>query len=222
MRERPILFSAPMVRAILAGAKTQTRRVVTPQPAAVSAPVGGAPGLIRSRASDPCLSTHESACPYGAPGDRLWVRETFSPYRGSSDPASIADAEYVVLRDGAHVLRRSGEAIPGLPTYADGAFDPIRWRPSIHMPRWASRITLEITSVRVERLTAISEDDARAEGVDGVAPRCAVVGDCAASFRGAFAVLWDAINGERPGCAWAVDPWVWVIGFKRASAGGGV
>ncbi len=195
MTERPILFSGPMVRAILAGQKTQTRRVCTPD---------------WLRCLDPSDATDRACaiaqCPYGYPGDRLWVRETFASFYGSSVPIKPSDASYVVLRDGGQVLRDRSYR-PPLASYAPRAFDGIRWRPSIHMPRWASRIDLAVESVRLERLQAITEDDARAEGVEALGAR--------QDFRGAFISLWESINGER--APWESDPWVWVVSFSVAA-----
>jgi hypothetical protein len=183
MKERPILFSGPMVQAILDGRKTQTRRVVKPQPEyweqtggyhypLDKKPYRGAPvGRVRS--------IDEYRCPYGQPGDRLWVRETWHQYAGGE---VIYRADY------------------GPESYQAGAKG---WRPSIFMPRWASRITLEITGVRVERVQDISADDARAEGVSApdVLP------------RSKFATLWDSINAKR-GYGWDMNPWCWCVEFK--------
>ena len=207
MRERPILFSAPMVRAILDGSKTMTRRVVKPQPKRTG------DGVLMWDASHrgmrfgsvgmdvpPNLVAH---CPYGAPGDRLWVRETFGidDEDGSvlyfADPGTAQDAEHA---------RACEDRYP-------------RRRPSIHMPRWASRILLEIVSVRVERLQDISHEDALAEGIPpgGLTQRrFGVPGMSLAHYfdsaRDAFSVLWESING--PG-SWAANPWVWVVEFRR-------
>jgi hypothetical protein len=177
VKERPILFSGPMVRAILDGQKTQTRRIVKPQPSIE----GQEPHLVR--------------CPYGVPGDRLWVRETWGE-GGMTKPGD--PASYAADWPDAGAIRK--------------------WRPSIHMPRWASRIDLEVTAVRVERLQAITEEDARAEGA---AHRIARGGDLSGALEGEtpiqhvahFRDLWDSINGERT--PWASNPWVWVVSFKR-------
>ena len=215
MKERPILFSAPMVRAILAGAKTQTRRVVK---------------LPGTRSALTANSWVQSG-PHGAPGDRLWVRETFycDDYRYPAVPgAQLADPAW---RDG-NLYYRADVASGRFEDAGYWAEPGGKWTPSIHMPRWASRITLEIASVRVERITSISEEDARAEGVDWAAPHPygerwsdddredpREVGYGSGSFaRDNFRRLWDAINGKRPGCSWADDPWVWAIGFKRVEA----
>ncbi len=184
MTERPIIFSADMVRAILAGKKTQTRRVINPQPV------------------DEDL---RSGCPYGVPGDRLWVRETcerkihFNFLTG--EPTEIFDAVYSA--DQEHIVEEMGFNL--CPWFKK------RKLPAIHMPRWASRLTLEIVSVRVERLQDITEADAKAEGVTG-----ALVSESGdhAGFVPAFALLWDSLNGKR-GYSWASNPWVWVITFRR-------
>ncbi len=200
-RERPILFSAPMVRAILAGTKTQTRRMVKGIPLLwLSQSVGFTPEFVALPDND--------ACPYGEPGDRLWVRETF-------------------YHEPADYVREASVSIPSRPAItvyrADGGFDAdqfdagCKWQPSIHMPRNLSRITLEITGVRVERLQDISEADARAEGIvhstrfggyhteDGRHFH-------AADPRQSYASLWEQING--PG-SWDANPWVWVLEFRR-------
>lgn len=221
MRERPILFSAPMVRAILAGTKTQTRRLV-------QVPRRGAFVLAdhgdgwRPFASDDgesivCDDGNERpmACPYGQPGDRLYVRENFAPVDGHGHKCAPRDAAFVVLPDGAQQYR-NGTYSPPLPEYQQSAFDGIKWRPSIHMPRWASRITLEVTAVRVERLQDISEEDAKAEGVT---PMLGAPEPVPPAYRDGFRQLWDEINGER--ASWASNPFVWVVSFRRAPAGGG-
>lgn len=205
MIERPILFSAPMVRAILEGHKTQTRRVAkltdTGRVKAVGSPKNW-------HVDDPAATL---ACPYGQPGDQLWVRESFSFHEAPINP-------YFLPPDA------PGEAI-GIHYWADGNPEWGNWdkpRPSIHMPRRASRISLEVTGVRIERLHAITEADARAEGVEtdefmefmdwahSVAPR-----DVSCEFpalRGEFRKLWEKINGTD---SWDANPWVWVIEFKR-------
>ena len=207
MKERPILFSAPMVRAILEGRKTQTRRIVKPR-------------ADRDFGPRCVLQPHEIAgeinagdlrnSVYGFPGDRLWVRETWA--RDDEDGALMYRAD-VGCDDDANAWERG--RIEGVSRY--------RWRPSIHMPRWASRITLEITDVRVERLQEISEADARAEGVypympgEGVIhpPRFADDYQYRPNYREGFEIVWQSIHGDG---SWAANPWVWVIGFKREAA----
>ena len=175
MKERPILFSAPMVRAILAGTKTQTRRVVKPQPASV-------PGYREGDALN--CNGKPVMCPHGHTGDRIWVREAHVI-------VGPGDIGYGITVD--HPVARYRATEPDL--FVVGG-----WRPSIHMPRWASRITLEITGIRVERLNDISDDDAIAEGMAN--------DDAWYDYMR----LWEQING--PG-SWEANPWVWVISFKR-------
>lgn len=192
VKERPILFSGPMVRAILEGRKTQTRRVIKPQPEVMQNDSIGWE-FAMEHFTVPCSEVFfcKNYCPYGSVGERLWVRETWVP-------KSSWDVE-------AGCLYKASEP----DQYKDL---PFKWKPSIHMPRLASRITLEVTGVRVERLNDISEADALAEGCEG---NCQIgyipayqAGPC--SYH--FAQLWESING--PG-SWALNPWVWVVEFKR-------
>jgi hypothetical protein len=157
----------------------------------------------------------EERCRYGVPGDRIWVRETFASFSGPGAIARPRDATYVVLQDGTQVYR-DGERFPPLKKYAAGAWDHIRWRPSIHMPRWASRITLAVESVRVERLRDISEEDAKAEGVEPAVP--VEWPTAAPDYCAGFERLWREINGAE---SWDANPWVWVIGFSRVNTKGG-
>jgi hypothetical protein len=164
MKERPILFSAPMVRAILAGHKTQTRRIIKLAPS-----------------GEWKFGKLIKLCPYGLVGHQFWVRETFSIW---SDGMS----------DG--VFYRA--------TDADKGIESIKWKPSIFMPRWASRIQLEIVAIRVERLQDISESDVVAEGIAS-----APAGEYGVA---AYRSLWNKLNGDG---SWTSNPWVWVIEFKR-------
>ncbi|HDR9075923.1 TPA: hypothetical protein QDA97_004736 [Burkholderia vietnamiensis] len=222
MTERPILFSGPMVRAILDGRKTQTRRVVKHQPPDDVAPIAvshyhptiidrhgdQAPGdEIFGASSD----DGEWGCkfPFGETGDRLWVRESITSVRHPSDGHII---HHVYAADGARIPRD-----PQLRSEFDDAMAFAHLArpsgiPSIHMPRWASRITLEITGVRAERLQEISQDDAEAEGIDFL--RSVPDADETLDARGLFHCLWDGINAER-GHGWEANPWVWVIEFRR-------
>ncbi len=211
MSEKPILFSAPMVRALLAGTKTQTRRVVKPQFAKEAAPVempatdpiggwvvGGHSGIWWC---DAAANPDEAMrCPYGQPGDRLWVREAFA--------GSIAYERH------GYPLKEWGNKIWYI---ADGEPRSGQWtlpRPSIHMPRALSRITLEVTGVRVERLQDISEADAQAEGAPSadLASGRECIFPHQGTYRWGFRLLWEQING--PG-SWGANPWVWVVEFRR-------
>lgn len=187
MKERPILFSGPMVRAILDGRKTQTRRIVKPQPTKLAGP--NFDGLW-SDAIDPVVRYF--ACPYGQPGDRLWVRETFA-YTDSS------------INDQPGWVYRATD-----PDWS--SMEGFRWKPPIFCTRSASRITLEITGVRVERLNDISEADAIAEGVtitDSIVRDDSV--HASRAWVESYRQLWEQINGAG---SWEVNPWVWVIEFK--------
>lgn len=201
MRERPILFSAPMVRAILSGAKTQTRRLVQPV-GVVQVDGGGAPFTQRWDVDEQVNWRRDVRCPYGVPGDRLWVREA----------CIIADKDFPDFKD--PNWPRDNDGVPRVVQYLASQPDRVAARdygyakatPSIHMPRWASRFTLEVTDVRVQRLQDISEEDAKAEGVE---PLQMDFGSYLPSFQG----VWDLLNSKR--APWASNPWVWAISFKR-------
>lgn len=204
MRERPIMFNGAMVRAILAGQKTQTRRPCKPQPSA---------GAIATRYDDsPMRAWWEPGgrvmrCPFGQPGDRLWVRETWRPQTIHSCAMDTCDCDGM-----------------GVTYAADNKWIPYTWQnpvpddwsmpeaaargnvPSIHMPRWACRLVLEITAVRVERLRAISAQDCIAEGIT----TRFTVDDGNDDLRMQFRDLWTTTGGD-----WDSNPWVWVIEFKR-------
>lgn len=207
--ERPILFTPDNVRAILAGTKTQTRRVVKPQPQ---------PDTWND---EPCISWQQrkrskwfawdrgsgmqfdpsiaNVCPYGAPGDVLWVREAWALVPATAYRAS--DVVQTVSPDDAHDAAIYKAGWPLSPP-------SVSWRPSIFMPRWAARLTLRITEVRVERVQDISEADAWAEGVK---PAVSIIIPHDAGRR-AYAALWDSINGKK--YPWASNPWVWAITFE--------
>lgn len=204
VKERPIIFSGPMVRAILEGRKTQTRRVIK------NVPPGDTP------VTEMYFSGRVS--PYGVVGDRLWVRESWS-LEACGDPYY----EITYRADRAHrEVRAETDEQNDLLTKL---YDTQRgeWRPSIHMPRWASRILLEVVSVRVERLQDVTEEDAKAEGVEQFLGSNYWKGEphpvkghpksrlCA---RDAFADLWNGINAARD-YGWDVNPWVWVVEFRR-------
>jgi hypothetical protein len=225
MKERPILFSGEMVRAILEGRKTQTRRVVKPQPEWLPEvkKVEACSGFfwpIGSMGQQCGLPLFKN--PYGQPGDRLWVRETWAPfYLDGTGMCKYIDPEEA----NAARYRATPEIIVAYPRNTAIGWRELvnrymenRWHPSIHMPRWASRITLEITGVRVERLQDISEGDARAEGItDGGCTNCGEHEPCGCAnpspdARDAFCWLWGQINGDG---SWHANPWVWVIEFER-------
>lgn len=222
MKERPILFSSSMVRAILAGTKTQTRRVVKPQPERRHIEqVGSMLGFKKRKGDGFWLwpNAHENVlaeCPYGRPGDRLWVRETFMDLR------STGVEHRPDLRGPLQRYAYQAESPPG--SHGDEARKNygLKWKPSIHMPRAASRITLGIVSVRVERLQDISRGDAKSEGCDHCDPcdhvrlSCAAIGCEGPDYRVGFRHLWESINGTG---SWEANPWVWVVEFKRLEGG---
>ena len=197
MAEKPILFSGEMVRAILEGRKTQTRRVMKPQPFEDKSYVGGFGWPYSKNSSVAVGAPHIGGyCPYGHwEGGRLWVRETWACHR---------ELDEVVPRD------CIGSVIWYLATQENKHPDIGKTRPSIFMPQWASRIMLQITNVRVERVQDITDDDAIEEGVSRA--NTSIPGY--ASTR--FAKLWDSINAKR-GFSWSSNPWVWVISFQLAA-----
>ena len=204
VKERPILFSAPMVRAILEGRKSVTRR-----------PVKGA-GLnwLEDFTPDYVADPANSLCPYGKPGDRLWVRETFIDLRGTG-------VEHRPDPDGP--LQRYAYAADCRPgSHSDEARKDfgLKYKPSIHMPRAACRILLEISDVRVERLQDITEEQAKTEGVRLYTDH-AELGDWwhvegietySADPRKSFELLWSSVGGD-----WNANPWVWAVSFKRVT-----
>jgi hypothetical protein len=212
MKERPILMRGPLVCASLKDKKWQTRRVVQPR-------VGGVAGLDfwgydTTDADGTTVAVFGDTqgdhltrvrCPYGQPGDRLWVRETFAIVPTTAYRAS--DGVHQTVNpcdpDDAAIYRAGWDrSEPG-----------VRWRPSIHMPRWASRLTLEITGVRVERIRDISLDDMRAEGVRPEHEASLLWRE---SLTERFIALWDSINAAR-GYSWDVNPYVWVISYTRVT-----
>ncbi len=202
-KERPILFSGPMVQAILDGRKTQTRRAIKLNHSGRAARAGRNWHL-----GDP---NADKACPYGAPGDRLWVRETWAIGVSTGNSWHSEDGRIKAMAEPQRYQRSYS---------ADGKEGFCgKWRPSIFMPRWASRITLEITEILVQRLQEISEEDAKAEGAmfhDGRG-----IGhsgwrhdfkDVHTDARSSFMSLWESINGIG---SWSANPWVWCVSFKR-------
>jgi len=243
--DRPIIFSADSVRAILDGRKTQTRRVVKLREFQRS----DTPGYDYTF-RDIQLRWHDyreggllasKRVPFHA-GDRLWVKETFTPCGRGGSASTVSESTFAVLRDGTQVYR-DGVIVPALPQYAEGAFSGLKWRSPIYMPRYASRLTLAVLSVRVERVQDITEEDALAEGVPEdddrplpgfPCPKCGGDGtimtgyppdygatwiDCGACDTATkrFSLMWGAINGKR--APWASNPWVWVIEFRKVTDG---
>lgn len=213
IKERPILFSGPMVRAILAGRKTQTRRTIERMEGFRVKQFGPSDTTgydwhfrcQRGLWQDMDHAEVISRCPHGQPGDRLWVREAWSPMQ---QHRPIANPERY---DGKAAWYRADN---DRPMWAGS-----KWKPSIHMPRWASRITLEITNVRVERLNEISEEDAKSEGIETSGNgrlfknyRNNTLSVCLPVFS--FMSLWESINGPD---SWG-STWVWVVEFKRLEA----
>lgn len=200
MKERPILFSGEMVKAILDGKKTQTRRAITQVRELQSPDFPTKSDWVYRRKKDGIwedVSNErliEKHCPYGVPGDRLWVRERHAFIWPGMDEVPIEECDIEYYADDPRPYPGGWE-----PDEARGNPDAAKWRPSIHMPRWASRITLEITDVRVERIKEICARDVIAEG-------------CSA-FEHEFIPLWNKIN-EKRGFGWDVNPWVWVVEFN--------
>lgn len=233
LKEHGILMSAPMVRAILAGTKTQTRRGVLGATGAfwdhaawrpVLSPDGS--GIVEWATDGGTAPGPQPKAPHGPVGRRLWVRETWRTEELQSGQDGVRFAADDVF---APIDNTEGAAEDWVIAHNNGA-RAAKWKPSIHMPRWASRITLEVTRVRVERVGDISEEDARAEGVDWAAPYYTAaelrrrldeddredpreVGYSSGSFaRQNYVKLWDEINGAG---SFAASPWVWVYDFRR-------
>ena len=222
MTERGMIFNGEMVRALMSVRKTQTRRPIKWKQTRfteIGEREDGSKWPWSEDAEHACDFWHP--CPFGAVGDRIWVRETFQGPLFDydlmdsycKDPTPFEKPEFCVYK---------ADGVPA-PEFYD-ADDELHccWRPSIHMPRWASRILLEITDVRVERLNAISEEDARAEGIiDGGCLNCGEPEPCGCAnpepdATDAFAYLWQSIYGQDN---WNANPWVWVIEFKRVECG---
>lgn len=218
MSEHPILFSTEMVKAILDGRKTQTRRVIKPQPDAA-----WMEWIIKNNETNevesdenpdgvvPMVGTKVIHCPYGQAGDRLWVRETWNAMCFDGDDGlykwydEIKPADRGKVTDVVYKANRNPED------------EPYPWIPSIFMPRWASRITLEVVNVRVERVQDITNEDAKAEGLKPIRAMKAhhfTTGETFDSYRIPFESLWYSINGKRPGCSWDDNPFVWCVTFN--------
>lgn len=219
MKERTILFPGAMVRAILAGQKTQMRRVIK-----IPAIKPGLELLDLVKHGDKWLMKVKDEnlfvahlgdenlrikCPFGASGDHLWVRETFH-----HEPA-----EYDTTLSCSHPFYL--EVLAYRASTPENEWHMHLWRPSIHMPRWVSHITLEVTGVRVERLQDISEYDARTEGIKiegcefSLDEPCRHCKPCPSNIIAQFKTLWESVYAKRPGCSWKDNPWVWCVDFKR-------
>lgn len=208
MKERGMIFNAEMVNAILSGRKMQTCRVLaTYQDAVKFCPEWDVNGkqifIVLGEKDHTGMNPVITAipCPFGQPGDRIWVRETFRVHSRATDVATLV-YRASVRNSWTEQTHRVPVAVCNKPA------TPEKWTPSIHMPRWASRITLEITNVRVERLNSITESDAEAEGVTDTG-----FGDLLVD---GFRYLWKSIYGDD---SWQANPWVWVIEFKRVEGG---
>ncbi|EAN0642063.1 hypothetical protein ID436_004132 [Salmonella enterica] len=218
MKERGMIFNAEMVRAILDGKKTQTRRIMAIQPEhselglrrVIDSKNGRDNGKYfwsQSDARGLKMRSKVFGCPYGEVGDRIWVRETYQgPLFDYEHMESYLEDSSKFYKPEFCVYRADGKPAPEFYDADDNLH--CGWRPSIHMPRWASRLTLEITGVRVERLNSITESDAEAEGVTDTG-----FGDLLVD---GYRYLWKSIYGEE---SWAANPWVWVIEFKRVEGG---
>lgn len=233
MKERGMIFNGEMVRALLSGRKTQTRRSMKVQPSEGFTPMNMAlepdykarwytPGIVdkegylqpASKEVFGVANENEGySCPFGAVGDRIWVREAFRVHSRATDVATLVykASERNSWTEQTH---RVPVAVCNKPA------TPEKWTPSLHMPRWASRILLEITDVRVERLNSISQEDAQAEGLELTGWRPAYSdpdsgGEVITPYDN-FAELWSSIYGDE---SWQANPWVWVIEFKRVEGG---
>ncbi|HDR2588959.1 TPA: hypothetical protein QCI16_003105 [Enterobacter ludwigii] len=226
MKERGMIFNGEMVRAIIDGRKTQTRRPITPQPTLTKRSGFSWKGNLYGSGSDDRetnINFAHVACPFGKPGDRIWVRETFQgPLFDFEQMEAYQEDSSKFQKPKFCVYKADGKPAPEF-------FDADEnlhccWRPSIHMPRWASRITLEITGVRVERLHSISERDAVREGLFQLPasgryclqPGMQYFGEASRSAKEVYSWLWESIYGAE---SWHSNPWVWVIEFKRVEGG---
>lgn len=228
MKESPILFNTDMVQAIWSGHKSQTRRVVKEELIVWQAEFesGNLPHVIRS---EPSLQYYlENRCPFGQIGDQLWVRETWHVepnVQGWSMDENEPCTGWIEYKAGGskEVTAPNFDAVQRCfpKGEVDWDFLPSDWRPSIFMPRWASRIQLEITNIRIERLNDISEQDAESEGCiadpcDHARQICEDIGCCGPTAKGHFKYIWESINGAN---SWDKNPWVWVIEFKVIQGG---
>jgi len=238
IKERPIIFSGEMIKAILDGRKTQTRRVIKPQPMDNYGPDGEPNGLRYKSIMDGLPNDLIEFCPYGQPGDRLWVQESYCAHWGDRVGKGWPNAW--VLQSGEKIKQKDGTfkiCSPGNKLYVYHKINMndkpplphLKWIRPFGCYRWASRITLEITELRIERVQDISEAEAKAEGAKKAIWYCPS-GKSEAHhkylggresmikqriiYKNGFATLWDSINRKR-GFGWDQNPWVWVIDFKK-------
>lgn len=210
MKERPIIFSAPMVRAILCGQKTQTRRIMKPQPdedgKVMVGQIGTSCGVAYVGNQRAGGLVTRVPCPYGQPSDRLWVRE----------PWVALDKNYHPVATLWYLNKMLGRGESFIPAYqadhqdpkGDGPAHPMPWRSSMFMPRWASRLTLEITEIRVQRVQEIDAEDCIAEGLKSRLREH----DAVCDLRDQYQALWDSLNAKKT--PWESNPWVWAITFR--------
>ena len=207
MKERPIIFSGDSVRAILAGKKTQTRRIMNVgnhARAQFGSLRNGVASFHDSIPDDPCPL--EVRCRQGVPGDRLWVKERF--FFGQAPPDDYPLIHYAA---NSQAFAHDGKSVCPHPEHYPSRYAG-PWTSPLFMPRWASRLPLEVVNIRVERLQSITEDDAIAEGVDEISIR-SVPRNATFCRRDDFAHLWEILNRKR--ASWDSNPWVWVVQFKR-------
>lgn len=228
MKERPIVFSAEMVRAILEGRKTMTRRPVKHRHLTNANELDEYFGGGTCEDCDACFYTVPKdstricvKCPYGVPGDRLWVKEAWRPKCMNCEDDDVRGGWYGVMpeyqADDAQGKWVEVDSAWWEKAYAEGDYGR-KWRNSRFMPRWASRILLEIVSVRVERVQDISPADTYAEGVGDCFCGGACAVDCMIMGGHKFAQLWNTIHAKKPESQWDANPWVWVIEFKVVTA----
>lgn len=212
MKEKPILFQLWKVKRILEWdwrlGNMQTRRVIDPD------------RLLKAQLKAGIITTSDDEkngwrkivplCPYGQPGDRLWVREAWGIPEGLDPGRDAIYISYPADEKTLHIFTDD----TGLKSNCTGFVSPPRWRSPMFMPRWASRITLEIVTIRVERVQEISEEDVVAEGIGAFTLARGVLSDTPPDLRWKFVELWDSINAKR-GYGWEVNPWVWVVEFRR-------
>lgn len=236
IKERGIIFGAESVRAILGGFKTVTRRVIKPQPP----PRSNLKYFDDEKAifcygehhrSDGCEEDQIAKCPLGRVGDRLWVREAWGDVTRAFQGHDCEEPQVIAFRADEGVYNVDGEVPIYLEKMDDSGIVCSDWKSPIHMPRWASRLTLEIVSVRAERLQAITEEDAKAEGLIFRKPNFESIYEgfygmshwphvrWLSKAREAFIEAWGEINGKRKGCDWDSNPFTWRIEFKRIADG---